>query len=157
MHRNKNFDTRKWHTSLQVRLLYIFNFFSLFLFPLFFSFCCSDWPCLQLKDFKERVIEMSKFYHGETTCNTPHANMVDHSAIARDELHESEASEASVFCFDNASSEKSCFVDGLVCFISLCLRGFEFLNATRREWNLPQERKSFFQFHRSPLRGRQTK
>ena len=35
--------------------------------------------------------------------------------------HESEASEASVFCFDNASPEMSCFVDGLVCFISLCL------------------------------------
>ena len=38
--------------------------------------------------------------------------------------HESEASEASVFCFDNASPGKSCFVDGLVCFISLCLRVF---------------------------------
>ena len=63
------------------------------------------------------------------------------SVIARDELHESEASEASVFCFDNASPEKSCFVDGLV-----CLRVFEFLNATRREWNLPQERESFFSF-----------
>ena len=48
--------------------------------------------------------------------NTPNANMDDHSVIARDELHESEASEASVFCFDNASPEKSCFVDGLVCF-----------------------------------------
>ena len=62
--------------------------------------------------------------------------MADHSVIAREELHESEASEASEaseFCFDNASSEKSCFVDGLVCFISLCLRVFEFLNATRRE------------------------
>ena len=47
--------------------------------------------------------------------------MADHSVGARDELHESEASEASVFCFDNASPEKSCFVDGLVCFISLCL------------------------------------
>ena len=47
--------------------------------------------------------------------------------------HESEASEASLFCVDNVSPEKSCFVDGLVCFISLCLRGFEFLNATRRE------------------------
>ena len=34
---------------------------------------------------------------------TPNANMADHSVIARDELHESEASEASVFCFDNAS------------------------------------------------------
>ena len=40
--------------------------------------------------------------------------------------------------------EKSCFVDGLVCFILLCLRVFEFLNATRREGNLPQERESFF-------------
>ena len=74
---------------------------------------------------------------------SPNANMADHSVGARDE-YESEASEASVFCFDSASSEKSCFVDGLVCFISLCLRGFEFLNATRREWNLPQERKSSF-------------
>ena len=43
--------------------------------------------------------------------------MADHSVGARDELHESEASEASVFSFDNASS-----VDGLVCFIHLCLR-----------------------------------
>ena len=42
--------------------------------------------------------------------------MADHSVITRDEFHESEASEASVFCFDNASPEKSCFVDGLVCF-----------------------------------------
>ena len=54
--------------------------------------------------------------------------------------------------------KKSCFVDGLVCFISLCLQDFEFLNATWREWNLPQVRKRFFfQFPRSPLRGRQTK
>ena len=33
--------------------------------------------------------------------NTPNANMADHSVGARNELHESEASEASVFCFDN--------------------------------------------------------
>ena len=69
----------------------------------------------------------------DTKNNTPNTNMADHSVIARDELHESEASEVSVFCFDNASPEKSCFVDGLVCFIPLCLRIFEFLNATRRE------------------------
>ena len=69
--------------------------------------------------------------------------MADYSVGAWDE-YESEASEASVFCFDNASSEKPCFMDGLVCFISLCLRAFEFLNVTRRKWNLPQERKSFF-------------
>ena len=31
--------------------------------------------------------------------------MADHSVGARDELHESEASEAKVFCFDNASPE----------------------------------------------------
>ena len=36
-------------------------------------------------------------------CYRPNANMADHSVIARDELHESEVSEASLFCFDNAS------------------------------------------------------
>ena len=51
--------------------------------------------------------------------------------------HESEASEASVFCFDNASPEKSYFVDGLVFFISLCLLVFVFLNASRRDRNCP--------------------
>ena len=60
----------------------------------------------------------------------------DHSVGARDE-YESEASEASVLCFDNTSPEKSCFLDGLVCFISLCLLVFMFLNATRRDRNCP--------------------
>ena len=64
-------------------------------------------------------------------------NMADHSVGARDELHESEAGEASVFCFDNASPEKSCFEDFLVCLISLCLLVFVFLNATRRDGNCP--------------------
>ena len=59
--------------------------------------------------------------------------MADYSVGARDELYGSEFSEASVFCFDNTSPEKSSLVDGLVCFISLCLRVFEFLNATRRD------------------------
>ena len=45
--------------------------------------------------------------------------MVDHSIGARDELHESEASEASVFCFDNASPEKSCYADGLVFYFAM--------------------------------------
>ena len=48
---------------------------------------------------------------------TLNANMADHSVGARDKLHESEASEASVFCFDSASPEKSCFVDSLVCLL----------------------------------------
>ena len=61
--------------------------------------------------------------------------MADHLVSARDKLHESEASEASVFCFDNASPEKSCFVDGLVFLISLCLLVFVFLDATRRDIN----------------------
>ena len=69
--------------------------------------------------------------------HTPNANMADHSVIAREELHENKASEASVFCFDNASPEKSCFVDGLVCFFPLCLLVFVFLNASRRDRNCP--------------------
>ena len=69
--------------------------------------------------------------------NTPNANMADHSVIAGGELHESEASEASVFCFDNASLEKSWFLDDLVCFISLCLLVFVLLNASRRDRNCP--------------------
>ena len=69
--------------------------------------------------------------------HTPNANMADRLVGAQDELHESEASKASVFCFDNASPEKSCFVDNLVCFISICLLVFVFLNATRRDRNCP--------------------
>ena len=50
----------------------------------------------------------------KTTKHTPNANMADHSVIARDESNESEASQALMFCFDNAFSEKSCFVVDLV-------------------------------------------
>ena len=53
---------------------------------------------------------------------TPNANMADNSVVARDELHESEVSEASMICFENASLENSCFVLDLLCFISLCVR-----------------------------------
>ena len=74
---------------------------------------------------------------------TPNANMADHSVAARDELYESEASEASVFCFDNASPEKSCIVVNLFLFISLCLRVCCVLNATRRERKI---------LHHSPVR-----
>ena len=65
------------------------------------------------------------------------ANMADHSVVARDELHESEVSQSSMFCFESASPESSCFVVALFCFISLCLRVPVFLNATRRDKNLP--------------------
>ena len=42
--------------------------------------------------------------------------MADPSPNARDELHESELSQSSMFCFDNASPENSCFVADLLCF-----------------------------------------
>ena len=61
--------------------------------------------------------------------NTLYAKMADHSVVAWIELYESEASWATgwamVFCFDNAPSEKSCFVRDLVFFISL--PAYEFL------------------------------
>ena len=69
--------------------------------------------------------------------NAPDANMADHSVSARDELHESEVSQSLMFCFDNASPENSYFVVDLFCLISLCLRVAVFLNATRRNRNLP--------------------
>ena len=56
---------------------------------------------------------------------------------SRDELHESEVSQSSMFCFESASPENSCFVVALFCFIPLCLRVPVFLNATRRDRNLP--------------------
>ena len=67
--------------------------------------------------------------------HTPNANMADQSVGARGESHESEASKASMFCFDNASPVKSCFVVDLICFISLRL--VVFLNAARKDINLP--------------------
>ena len=63
--------------------------------------------------------------------------MADHLVGAWDEPHESEASQASVFCFDNAFPGKSCFVVDLVCFFSLCLRVAVFLNATRSDRSVP--------------------
>ena len=84
-------------------------------------------------------------------CNTPNANMADHSVGARDESHESEVSQALMFCFDNAFPEKSCFVVDLV---TLFRPLYPFLNAIAREWNLPQQRKcSFLQLSRSSLTG----
>ena len=42
--------------------------------------------------------------------------MVDRSVGAWHELHESEASQSSMFCCDNVAPKKSCFVIDLVCF-----------------------------------------
>ena len=68
---------------------------------------------------------------------TPNANMADHSVVARDELHDSEVSQSLMSCFGYASPENSCFVVDLFCLISLCLRVAVFLNATRRDRNIP--------------------
>ena len=48
--------------------------------------------------------------------------MADHSVVARDELHESEASQSLMFCFDNVSPGNSCFVVDLVRFFRLPTR-----------------------------------
>ena len=48
--------------------------------------------------------------------------MADRSVAAWNELHESKASKASVFCFDNAFIVKSWLFVDLVCFFSLLLR-----------------------------------
>ena len=53
--------------------------------------------------------------------HTPNANMAGHSVGAWDESNGSKASEALMFCFENASPENSCFVVNLFRFISLCL------------------------------------
>ena len=47
--------------------------------------------------------------------HTPNANMADHSVGTRDESHEIEVSQASMFCFDNASPENPCFAVDLAC------------------------------------------
>ena len=51
------------------------------------------------------------------TEHTPHAIMADHSVGARDKLHESEASRALMFWFDNVSPEKFFFVVNLISFL----------------------------------------
>ena len=53
-------------------------------------------------------------YRDEISLHTPNANMADHSVGARDKSNGSEASEALMFCFDNAFLERSCFVVDLV-------------------------------------------
>ena len=59
--------------------------------------------------------------------------MADHSVGAWDELHESEASQASVFSFDKVFLQKSCLFVDLVRFFSLLLLVAVFLNATRSD------------------------
>ena len=64
--------------------------------------------------------------------------MADYSVGARDESRESEASWALMFCFDNVSSEKACFVVNLVCSLragSLGRGGGAATVSRRDEWS----------------------
>ena len=99
-----------------------------------------SWRSHLIFSLEESIRQTERYY---IMSYTPYANMAEHSLVVRDELHKSEASRALVLCFDNASPKQSFFFDNLLCFISPCLRVFVLLNATRREWNLPQERKFF--------------
>ena len=47
--------------------------------------------------------------------------MADRSVGARDESHESEASWALMFCLDNVSPEKTCFVVNLVFYFAVAM------------------------------------
>ena len=84
--------------------------------------------CLKLRDFKypSPCCTQSEYIHRmqiwRTTPSSPGTSCMKVRLVR-----------PRCFVLTNASPEKSCFVDGLVCFISLCLRVFEFLNATRRE------------------------
>ena len=65
-------------------------------------------------DDSQMVSRVHSVHYYYLSYNTPNANMADHSVGARDESHESEVSQALMFCFDNAFPEKSCFVVDLV-------------------------------------------
>ena len=72
-----------------------------------------------LLDADGKVISYAKFTEKYfLSCNfmtyTPNANMADHSVGVRDESNGNEASEALMFCFDNAFPEKCCVVVDLV-------------------------------------------
>ena len=93
------------------------------LFPV--EVCFTSW-CEACASRLTKVLKTLQHY-------TPNANMADRSVAAWNELHESEASQASVFCFDNAFIVKSWLFVDLVCFFSLLLRVAVFLNATRSD------------------------
>ena len=87
---------------------------------------------------------------------TPNANMADHSVGARDESNESEASEALMFCFDNAFPES---------LASLSIWSLSFglptrfcvseCHRNRVESSTAEKVLFYFQFSRSPLRENQ--
>ena len=82
--------------------------------------------------------------------------MADYSVGARDESNESEASEALMFCFDNAFPGKSCFVVELVPLSFALPTRFCVPECHRnRVESSTAEKVLFFQFSRSPVRENQ--
>ena len=81
--------------------------------------------------------------------------MADYSIGARDESHESEATHSLMFCL-TMFPQNSLASSSIAPFSFALSTNFVFLKATRRERNLPQQRK-FFPVSRSPLRGKQAK
>ena len=71
--------------------------------------------------------------------------MAVHSVAARDELYESEASEASVFCSVNASPEKSCIVVNIWSFL------FRYAYELLCFWMPPEESDNITSF---PCKGK---
>ena len=94
--------------------------------------------CQQPVIYHPQIIFCCVFLTGVhlSLANTPNANMADHSVGARDKSHESEVSQALMFCFHNAFPEKSCFIVDLVplfrpLYLFLC------------SWMPPQESEIF--------------
>ena len=83
--------------------------------------------------------------------------MADHSVGARDELNESEASQALMFCFDKAFPEKSRFALSIwsLCFALPTRFCVPECHRNRVESSTAEKVVFFFQFPRSRQRGNQ--
>ena len=82
--------------------------------------------------------------NSNASTHIPNANMADHSVIAQDKLHESEVSQSSTICFENASPENSCFIVDMFHFISVLFRVAVFLNGRFQKISIPIPRTAFW-------------
>ena len=73
--------------------------------------------------------------------------MADRSVDARNEAHESEASQALMFCFDNTSIPRKVLLRRRSGLCQCCQKGVKYYAAE----------KVFFSFSSSPLREKQTR
>ena len=91
-----------------------------------YALCRMSTPNI-IEVIKNRIIHRMQIWR--TTRSSPETSYM--------KLHESEVSQSLMFCFEVASPQNSCFVVVLFRLISLCLRVAVFLNATRRDRNIP--------------------